>query len=293
MQRDDITELFCFVDDFAQTYENIAKEMLLDDGEHRNPTRKPTMSLGEMMTIILLFHRSPCRNFKSFYTRWLKLYDKEFPARVAYERFVALEPRIMHPFLALSSVIMTKATGISYVDSSALAVCHAKRMSRNKVFKGVAKIGRSTMGWFFGFKLHLVMDDRGNLISFTITPGNAGDTTVLDKITRHVCGLLFGDKGYISQKLFQKLYERGLKLVTSVKKTMKNKFISLKEKLLLGKRSIIESVFNVLKNKFQIEHTRHRSPVNAFIHIISTLVDYQLLPEKPAISCGHRLPANP
>ena len=294
MRKDGITELFCFVDDFAKAYEKCVKDRQISDGQHRNPTRTPTMSLGEMMTVMFLFHQSQYKNFKSFYVNQLIEYKEEFPAMITYERFVALEPRIMHPFLALLSVIMSKATGIYYVDSSAaLAVCHNKRIRSNKVFKGLAKIGRTTMGWFFGFKLHLVVDEVGNLINFTLTKGNAGDTTVVNKITQHVHGLLFGDKGYISQRLFQELYQRGLKLITSVKKTMKNKLISLHEKILLRKRSVIESVFNVLKNKFQIAHSRHRSPVNAFVHIVSTLAIYQLSPKKPSISCDYYLPANP
>ena len=293
MKKDDITELFCFVDDFAKAYEKCVKERQISDGRHRNPTRTPAMSSGEMMTVMLLFHQSHYKNFKSFYVNELFEYKKEFPAIISYERFVALEPRIMHPFLALLSVIMRKATGLSYVDSSALAVCHGKRIRSNKVFKGLAKIGRTTMGWFFGFKLHLVVDEMGNLVNFTLTKGNVGDTTVVDKITQHVHGSLFGDKGYISQRLFQELYQRGLKLITSVKKTMKNKLISLHEKILLRKRSVIESVFNVLKNKFEIEHTRHRSPVNAFVHIVSTLALYQLSPKKPSISCDYYLLTNP
>ena len=97
-------------------------------------------------------------------------------------------------------------------------------------------------------------------------------------------GLLFGDKGYISKPLFLALYKQGLKLVTGVKKGMKNCLLSLEEKIFLRKRSIVETVFDYLKNKLQLEHSRHRSPVNAFIHIIATLIAYQLNTKKPSIA---------
>lgn len=175
-------------------------------------------------------------------------------------------------------------TGTFYIDTSTIAVCHKKRISRNKVFDGLAEIGKSTYGWFFGFKLHLVINEIGEIQSLTLTKGNVDDRKPVPTITKRLTGLLFGDKGYIKKELFEKLFDRGLKLVTKVKKGMKNVLISLKEKILLRKRSIIETVFGYLKNKFELEHTRHRSPINFLVHIFSTLISYSMQSKKPSIS---------
>lgn len=185
--------------------------------------------------------------------------------------------------------ILTPSNGIGYIDSTSLAVCHAKRISSNKVFKGLATLGKTTKGWFFGFKLHLIVDDVGNLMKVRLTKGNVDDRSVVPSMADDIIGLLFGDKGYISKNLFLSLYKRGLKLVTGIKKMMKNQLVILHEKILLRKRSLIETVFDYLKNKLQLEHTRHRSPLNFLIHILATLIIYQLKPSKPSISMAYYL----
>lgn len=177
-------------------------------------------------------------------------------------------------------------TGISYIDATSIAVCHPKRISRNKVFAEIAKLSKSTYGWFFGFKLHLVINEKGEIQAFTLTKGNVDDRKPVPNLTKKLTGLLFGDKGYIKQDLFHELFNRGLKLVTNIRKGMKNMLMSLNEKILLRKRSIVETVFDNLKNKFEIEHTRHRSPINFFVHILSTLASYSLKTKKPSISCS-------
>ena len=189
--------------------------------------------------------------------------------------------------------ILKKDSKIAYIDSTALKVCHVKRMSRNKVFKGIAEKGKSTMGSFFGFKLYIVIDSKGNLMSFMITKGNVHDVKVVSQITEGIRGLLFGDKGYISHPLFLRLLARGLKLITYIKKNMKNILMDLNEKILLRKRPIVETVFSYLKGQLQIEHTRHRSFQNMLVHVISALMNYQLKPNKPSISNGKLLSSNP
>jgi hypothetical protein len=117
-----------------------------------------------------------------------------------------------------------------------------------------------------------------------ITPGNVNDLATMPQMTRGLLGKLFGDKGYISQKLFDELFQRGLHLVTGIKKNMKNKFMPLFDKIMLRKRSLIESINNQLKNVFQIEHTRHRSPINGFINILSALTAYTHHQNKPSLN---------
>jgi hypothetical protein len=280
-----ITELFCFIDDFCNSVDKNFAEKLLPS--RKKPTRTPEIKHSEILTIILLYHQSRCEDFKSFYVHYLKLlYGSAFSKLPSYDRFIVLKPRVLWYLMLLLEwhCAQAKMTGISYIDATSIAVCHPKRISRNKVFAEIAKLSKSTMGWFFGFKLHLVINEKGEIQSLTLTKGNVDDRKPVPNLTKKLTGLLFGDKGYIKQDLFHELFDRGLKLVTKVKRGMKNALMSLNEKILLTKRSIIETVFDNLKNKFEIEHTRHRSPVNFLVHILSTLVAYSLKPKKPSIS---------
>jgi hypothetical protein len=290
--KKEITELFCFVDDFCNATDDWLSNKLLSEGGYKAPTRIPSITISEIMTITLLYHRSPCKNFKYFYQSYLQLYRDDFPKLSSYNRFIELKPRILSYLALLLQWYARQAqdTGISYIDATSIAVCHPKRISRNKVFKGIAKLGKTTKGWFFGLKLHLVTNEKGEIQGLQLTSGNVDDRSPVPQMTKRLTGLLFGDKGYIKQELFDDLYARGLKLVTGIKKGMKNKLINVFEKILLRKRSIIESIFSILKYYFELEHTRHRSVANAVVHILSTLVAYCLKPTKPTISQNFIIP---
>lgn len=285
--KKDITALFCFVDDFCKATEAwINQSFIPTITGDKKPTRTPEIRHSEILTIVLLYHQSPCKNFKYFYMSYLQLYQSEFRNIPSYNRFIALKPRILTYLVLLLEWYTQQArtTGISYIDATSLAVCHPKRVSRNKVFVGIAALGKTTKGWFFGLKLHLLINEHGEIQGLKLTSGNVDDRVPVPGITKHITGLLFGDKGYIKQELFDELYQRGVKLVTGVKKKMQNKLIPIMEKILLRKRSIIETVFSLLKGSFELEHTRHRSIWNAFVHILSALVAYSIKPTKPAIS---------
>ena len=138
------------------------------------------------------------------------------------------------------------------------------------------------MGWHFGFKLHLVINELGELLAFKLTPANTDDRVPVPELTQGLIGKLFGDRGYIRQELFEELYARGLELVTNYKKKMKNKLVKLLVKVMLRKRALIETVNDQLKNIFQIEHSRHRSPFNFLVNTLAALVAYTYQEKKPA-----------
>jgi hypothetical protein len=292
--KKDITALFCLVDDFYKSLrQEIGKHQISNEGKIRKPTRIPGLIESEIMTIILMYQESPCRNFKYFYNSYLQLYKSEFLRMPSYERFITLMPRVLYLLTILFCCILRKCSKVAYIDSTSLNVCHGKRIKSNKVFKGLAKIGKSTKGWFFGFKLHIIIDEKGNLMNAKLTKGNADDRYVVPQMTADMTGFLFADKGYISRELFLRLLARGLKLITGIKNNMKNVLMPLHEKLLLRKRSLVETVFDYLKNKFMLEHSRHRSFINMLVHIISTLIAYQLKPSKPSASMKYYIHANP
>jgi hypothetical protein len=283
-----LTELFCDVDDFCQRFEAQWQREQLGNSKQR--FRAGQLCLSEIMTILIHFHQSHYRNFKSYYTAHVQPHlGAEFPRLVSYERFVQLIPSILVPLCAYLQHCYGRCSGIGFIDSTALAVCDNRRIHQHRVFADSATRGKTTMGWFFGFKLHLVVNDRGELLTCRLTPGNVDDRVPVPKLTEQVWGKLFGDKGYLSQPLAAQLRQRDLHLVTKLKSNMKNRLLPLMDKLLLRKRSIIESITDQLKNISQIEHTRHRSLTNFMVNLLCGLIAYSHQPKKPSLHLSSSL----
>jgi len=231
------------------------------------------------------FHLSAYKDFKHFWLYGIeheyRSYFRDIPS---YGRFVSLMPRLLMPLCLLLHSLRGEQTGIYFIDSTKLAVCHNARSSRNRVFAGMAKRGKTSVEWFYGFKLHLVINHKGEIMAVRITPGNCDDRAPVQSMVKTLQGKLFGDRGYISQELFQKLWRKSVQLITEIRKNMKNYLMPLFDKILLRKRFIIETIFDKLKSQIGLEHTRHRSPTNAFVHVISCLVAYSLGKNKPKIN---------
>lgn len=278
-----ITDLFCVVDEFCKEYDQIVDKALLGN----LPKRPPIMSKSEVITIAVLFHLSNFRTFKHFYIYYVQQHmKKEFPQTVSYNRFTELmQQNLMPMVMFLKTCCLGKCTGISFIDSTPVRVCKNKRINANKVFKGIANTGKSTMGWFHGFKLHIIINDKGEILNFTITQASADDREPLkqERFLDKICGKLFADKGYIGKKLAQLLFVDGVQLITSIRNNMKNCLMTMSDKILLRKRSVIETVNDELKNICQIEHSRHRSFGNFLVNLISGLIAYSFLPKKPSI----------
>lgn len=279
----DIVQLFCDVDDFCLDFEPQFKRRLIDDGSIKR-IRQGSLSLSEMMTIIILFHFSDYRSFKHFYLDYVSRHLREsFPHLVSYNYFVELMPSTLLPLCSYLHRRKGSCTGISFIDSTPLKVCHNRRINSNKVFKGVAKRGKNSLDWFFGFKLHLIVNERGELLAVKLTPGNVDDRKPVGKMIRGLFGKLFGDRGYISQKLMEMLFGEGIQMVTKIKRKMKNKLMPIFDKLMLRKRAIIETINDQLKNISQIEHTRHRSVANFFVNVVGGLIAYTHREKKPSL----------
>jgi len=289
MLLDKAIEIFLSVDDFCLEFEREFKRLRLEQGgENRSRNRRSSMCESEIITILILFHGSHHRNFKAFYNGYVKQGMKDcFPRLVSYNRFIELSHRSAIPFmLFLHHRCRGQCTGISFIDSTVLRVCHVKRAKRNRVFKDLAHSGKSTMGWFFGFKLHLIINDKGEILSFYLTKGNVDDRDMnaIKSMTMDIFGKLFGDKGYLSKALSDILFGDGIQLVTHVRKNMKKVALSNEERIMLRKRSVIETVNDQLKNICHAEHTRHRSISGFLLNLMSALAAYSFFEKKPSIT---------
>jgi hypothetical protein len=242
---------------------------------------KCCLSDSEIMMILILFQSSQWRNFKNYYNHFLSTYYKTaFPKLPSYNRFIEIMNRVIFHLILFSQINSGKRTGIYFIDSTCLPVCHLKRSTRHKTFDEIAQYGRTSVGWFFGLKLHIVINNQGELIAFKITSGKQNDAKAGESIMQKLNGLIFGDKGYLGKELFSRLLEKGLKLITRNRKNMKEKNYSPIEKQLLNRRGIIETVINHFKHHYHIWHTRHRSVLNAITHLIAGIAAYVIEPLK-------------
>ena len=286
-----LLELFCDVDDFMLSFAPQWGASKLAAGKQR--ARVGQLCPSEVMTILIHFHQSHYRTLKAYYTEYVQRHlCSEFPTLVSYSRFVELMPTVLVPLVAYLHTQLGQCSGISFIDSTPLAVCHNARIHSHRVFDGRAARGKTSVDWFYGFKLHLVVNDQGEILAFCLTPGNVDDRHPVPKLATGLVGKLFGDKGYLSQPLAQQLLvSQGLHLITKLRKKMHNRLLDWSDKLLLRKRAIIETITDQLKNISQIEHSRHRSPINFLVNLISGLIAYCHQPKKPSL--GLQLPTLP
>jgi transposase len=281
-----LLELFVHVDDFCQKFLPGLEQLLLASGAIQR-RRDRSLSVSEVMTILIHFHQSHYRNFKAYYSEHVLLHlHSEFPGLVSYTRFVDFIPSALVPLCAyFQQTCLGDCSGVSFIDSTSLDVCLNQRIASHKVFAGLAGRGKTSTGWFFGFKLHLVINDRGELLNVLLTPGNVDDRKPVPRLVRKLFGKVFGDKGYISQPLYELLRQTfGIQLVTKLKSNAKNRRpMPLMDRILLRRRAIVESVIDQLKNISQIEHSRHRSVTSFLVNLLCGLIAYAHQPKKPSL----------
>lgn len=278
----DYDRLFCFVDDFCLGFEPWYQGQLLKE-KSKKRKRLGHLSLSEIITILLAYHQSGMSCFKFFYLTLLQTKKVLFPKLVHYARFVKLIGHAFPGVVCLLKSLMGEATEYLFIDSTPMPVCHLRREKRHKVFKGLAAKGKPPTGWFFGMKLHMIFNVKGELVRLVITPGNVNDRATVRDMVKGLMAKLIGDKGYLSKKLFEDLFQNGVKLITKIKKNMKNCLMDMNDKLMLMRRSFIETIFSSLKSLNTLIHNRHRNPLNAFVHLFAGLINYQLRNDKPSL----------
>ena len=271
-----VTEIYCMADDFCKEFTLQQEKYMIKDMKTMHRNKPNRMSDAEIMVILILFHSGGFRCFKHYYKEYVCKHLKHlFPRQVSYNRFVELEKKVLLPMtIFIKRVLLGTCTGISFVDSTPLCVCRNQRILIHKTFEGLAERGRCSMGWFFGFKLHLIINDKGE----NFTPGNVDDWEPLEqgKFLKNIKGKLCADKVYIGQALFENLFLNGIH-------NMRNSLMSIADRILLRKRALIETANDELKNIAQIEYSRHRSFSNVIANSLSAIAAYCFFEKKPAI----------
>ena len=287
LTEEKMIELFIEIDDLLKAYATYQSKTATSLFESIKSKRKPSLNGSEVATIIVCYHLSGYRNFEYYYKQViLDKYKSYFPTSLSYSRFVSLIPRAL-PVIALWSLhscAKSLNTGYYFIDSKKLQVCHLRREKSHKVFKDYARKGKTSTGWFYGLKVHLVINHLGQIVSFVFTPGNVADNNqkLLQQLVGNLKGYLVGDKGYYT-KLFQIFYKNGLHLILKPKKKMKALPVEQKLVSLSKKRAVIESVNDILMTVCDIEHTRHRSPINGICQMVASIIAYQSLKNKPHV----------
>lgn len=278
----DYDRLFYFVDNFCKGFEPWYKKQLVS-GHLTRRRREGHLTLSEVLTILIAYHQSGIVCFKYFYLDLCRYHRHLFPRLVHYDRFIALIKQAFPALICLLKSLSGEITEYLFIDSTPMAVCHNLRERQHKVFKGLAAKGKTSTGWFFGLKIHLIFNIHGEIVRLAITPGNVNDKTPVTEMVKGITAKLIGDKGYLSQKLFSELFESGITLITKIKRNMKNILMDTADKLMLMKRSFIETIFSSLKSLNTLIHHRHRNPINALSHLLAGLINYQIRDDKPSL----------
>lgn len=280
-----LISIFCTVDSFCKFFLPKWEKIMLNDGKkHRK--RTDCLEISEIVTILIWFNGSGFDCFKHFYQSCERDLKSYFPRIPSYQRFVNVQQKAFVVIFFFLKYLAKNAekTGVYYIDSTFLQVCKNQRIYKHKVFTGIAQRGKSSTGWFFGFKLHIICNNFGEIVSLKITKGNKSDVSQVFDLAKHLQGFLFGDKGYLSKEIEEKLLKNGLNLVTKCRKNMKEKPISKTTKKLLYKRGIIETVFGKMKDFGHLVWTKYRSCTGYFLNVFSCIAFYQLNPRKPRVN---------
>ena len=281
-----IISLFCEIHDFFTVYEKYkAAHQLPASQRPETRGRSRTLHPSEVMTILILFHQSNYQTLKVYYEKHVRHYLRwAFPNLVSYNRFVELQQEVLEPLSVYLYTRFGTCDGISFVDSTPIPVCHNRRILTHKVFAKEASLSKNSVGWFYGFKLHLSINTSGELLSVEFTPATTDDRQVVPKMVTGLFGKLFGDKGYISKNLREYLRTQDIDLIYKVRKNMKPEPLSDFDAMLLKKRMLIESVIKEIKTQTQLQHTRHRSFINFQVNMVAALIAYTYLEKKPSLN---------
>lgn len=277
-----LVSLYVMVDDVIKTLA-ASQEFRLRLSSANKGGRPPTLTLSEIVALGLFRYALNIKDVKHFHRHISSHYADYFPKLPNYQNFVSLLNRISGYVLFLVLWIChhnkqyLSQDDLLIIDTSALKVCEKGRISEHKVCKGLAAIGKTTQGWFYGFKLGLVVDALGHLISVAIGPGNTDDRKFLAPLFQGLQGVGIGDAGFVSKDWAAKLWEQGFMFISDVKKSMKRLMTKAQHEL-LRKRQLVEIRLSQLKHRIQQSVSLARSPLGYFSRWVYAVLAYCLFP---------------
>lgn len=277
----DLTTIFYHVDNFSKQFDKWLISRLLMMPPLRNQTQKQ-MTDSEIMSVLIYYAAcsKDIKHFKAFYEYKRGELEAAFPFLVSYERMIELKETVELRMMVFLMSSFSSCTEKLYIDSTKIEACHIKRSSSHKTLRKLARWGKTGSGWFYGLKLHAIVNEEREIVNICLTPGNVADNNeaLIRAITQGLHGKIFGDKGYIlNEELWTDIYYQGLQFITHIRANMKQKLMPMDDKLSLNNRtSRIETFFGILKDRMSLQYTRVRSVYGFICNVISMLIAYQL-----------------
>ena len=273
--------IFDQIDNLLKTMSTSLRRKLLSDLRPKGG-RPPGLSLQAILALGIFRFATGVKDVKHFHRKLLSSYSEELGRIPNYGNFNTLmnqaTPYVIFLLQWICYLNKSKQDGLTFMDSTSLKVCENKRIFDHQVCEGLAERGKSSMGWFFGFKLHVVCDSLGRLASLLLTPGNTDDRKFVLKLLKGLKGLCIADAGYVSKKLMQELYQQGLLLLTDVRNAMK-RLMTETQHALLKQRQRIEGVFSCLKHRLKAEASIARSPLGYLSRCLYACLTFALSKE--------------
>lgn len=273
--------IYCFVDDFLKGTLCSIKYSLTRPNHNQPPLKKHNLSLAELASLAIFRFFTGHRNWKDFYAHVKTYHGQDFPKLPAYQNFLEainslsiLATIMLQGFMNIFNKL-TGEKGLKFTDSTRLRVCEIKREFSHKACKGLASKSKSSMGWFYGFKLHIICNELMQILNLKITAATRDERKTLEMMWNNIFGMIIADAGYVSKKLEEKALSLGKFLLTGVRANMR-KIMTETEHQLLKMRQLVETVFSVLKLRMGLETSLPRSPLGHFAHYLWCLTAYQL-----------------
>jgi hypothetical protein len=272
--------IYCFVDDWIKGVVSNLRYALTRPGKDLPPIKKHKLTIAELVSLAIFRFFTGHRNWKDFYQHITTYHKKDFSELPKYKNFLVAINQLSFLALILLEGFMnifkrfTRISDLKFADSTKLQVCHIKREFSHKVCYGLARKSKSSMGWFYGFKLHIICNELMQILNLKITAGNVDDRKGLAMIWNDIFGMIIADAGYIGKDWQAKAFSLNKCLLTGVKANMK-KLMTETEEYMLHLRQRVECVFSVLKLRFGMENTLPRSPLGYLAHYIWSITAYQ------------------
>ncbi|MFA5831579.1 MAG: IS982 family transposase [Candidatus Paceibacterota bacterium] len=273
--------IFCFVDDFIKGIFNNIKFALARPDQNTPPTKKHNLSIAEIVALCIFRFFSGIKNWKDFYRHVRSYHAKDFPNLPNYQNFISAANRLSGFAAILIQGFMqifkngTSVDDKKFTDSTRLPVCEIKREFSHKVAKNIATKSKSTMGWFYGFRLHIISNELLQILSFKITTATVDERVALEMMWKDIFGMIIADAGYIGKEWKDKAAELGKNLFTGVRANMK-KIMTEAQHQLFKLRQKVEIVFSVLKLRFGLVTTLPRPELGYLAHYLWCIAAYQL-----------------